>query len=255
MTGYIYGGGKAHDGAYAQYTLCHRRRLYRLPKTTLSWEVLGSIPMSLWTAYGSIFESGQLQAGQTLLVHGGTTSVGLFAILLAKSIGCTVAATTRQESKLNRLRATGADHVFLEKRLSEQMLHHFPQGVDVILELLGPNQLVDFTFRHLARHGTAVCTGMLDKQWALEGFRPSMIPPTRKLTFYGMTNRGSAGSEDEGLDKVEPVLADAVRKVESGAWKQEVFLDHVFELKHIGKAHEHMEENRATGKVVVSIPE
>lgn len=45
VTGFIYGGGKAHDGAYAEFSLCHKRRLYRLPETNLSWEVLGAIPM------------------------------------------------------------------------------------------------------------------------------------------------------------------------------------------------------------------
>ena len=49
-----------------------------------------------------------------------------------------------------------------------------------------------------------MCTGVLTLEWGIEKFRPSMIPPTRKLTFYGMTNRGSAGDEDEAeVEKLE----------------------------------------------------
>lgn len=256
VAGWIFGGGKAHDGAYAQFVICHKRRLYHLPQdTTLDWETLGAIPMSMWTAYGSIFEAGQLQSGQTLLVHGGTSSVGIWACLLAQERGCTVIATTRNRDKVEKLKAAGPDHVVLEEDLQHgAIMKIVPKGVDVILELVGPDALESFTLQNLARHGTAVCTGMLTKGWDIKGFRPSMIPPTRKLTFYGMTNRGSLGDEDECLEIVEDVLCDVVRNVEKGRFKREMFLDRVFDLSEAQKAHDYMEENRAVGKVVLRIP-
>lgn len=254
VTGFVYGGGKAYDGAYAQYVLCHRRRLYRLPETSLSWDILGAIPMSMWTAYGSIFEAGQLQKGQSLLVHGGTSSVGIWAIILAKDRGCTVIATTRSEKKAEKLKTSGADHVLLESELGDGVAKLFPKGVDVILELVGPDQVMSFTLPSLARHGSAVVTGVLTKGWALKDFLPAMIPPTRKLTFYSMTNSGCLGPEDEGLETVEPVLAEVVRKVEGKQFDPNVFLDKVFRLEDVGKAHQYMEDNMAVGKVVLEVP-
>jgi len=255
VTGFIYGGGKAHDGAYAEFTLCHKRRLYRLPETKLSWEVLGAIPMSCWTAFGSIFEAGGLdRKGRkaTLLVHGGSSSVGVWAILLAKDRGHTVLATTRQPGKVAKLKAIGADHVVLEDEFEEEMPKLFPDGVDVVLELVGPDHMRK-SLSVTARYGSVVVTGVLTKQWDLEGFRPSMIPTCRNLTFYGMTNRGSLGAEDEGLEMVEGVLADVIEKVESGRFPKELFLDRSFKLEDIGKAHEYCENSQATGKVVCMV--
>jgi len=243
VTGFIYGGGKAYDGAYAEFTLCHKRRLYRLPESKLSWEVLGSIPMSMWTAYGSVFEAGGLdRRGRkaSLLVHGGTSSVGVWAILLAKDRGHTVIATTRKEEKVHGLRQAGADHVVLEEEIESRVPELFPDGVDVVLELVGPNKTLK-ALSLTARYGTVVVTGVLSKQWSMEGFKPAMIPTCRNLTFYGMTNRQSLGKEDEGLDQVESVLEDVVRKVESGKFPKEVFMDRTFKLKDIGDAHAYME--------------
>ncbi len=208
----------------------------------------------MWTAYGSLFEAGDLTSAQTLLVHGGTSSVGVWAILLVKDRGYTVLATTRNASKIEKLKKTGADHALLESELEKEGIRRFaPKGVDVVLELVGPDALQSVTFPNLGRHGTAVYTGVLTKGWGIGGFRSSMIPPTRKLTFYGMTNRGSLGDKDEGLEIVEDVLKDVVRKVEDGTFRREVFLDRVFDLRESQEAHEYMEENKAVGKVVLRI--
>lgn len=255
VTGFIYGGGKAHDGAYAEYTLCHKRRLYRLPGTKLSWEILGAIPMSCWTAFGSIFEAGGLdRKGRkaTLLVHGGTSSVGVWAILLAKDKGHTVIATTRKQEKVAKLKQIGADHVVLEDEFEDKISKLYPDGVDVVLELVGPDHMMK-SLSVTARYGSVVVTGVLTKQWGLEGFRPAMIPTCRNLTFYGMTNRGTLGAEDEGLEMVEGVLADVIKKVESGHYPKEAFLDRTFTLEEIGKAHEYCENSGATGKVVCMV--
>ena len=257
VTGFIYGGGKAHDGAYAQYTICHKRRLYRLPAdaaSKLPMEVLGAIPMSMWTAFGSLFQAAGLTKGQTLLVHGATSSVGLWAVLLAKDCGCTVVATTRQEGKVAKLKASGADYVVLEDELEAEIPKLYPKGVDVVLELVGPDRVVPFALPKLARHGTVVCPGVLSNVWSVgPDFTPAMIPPTRKLTFYSTTNATALGEEDEELDAVEPVLADVIGKIEKGTFKPDHFLDKVFDLQDVGKAHDYMEENRAVGKVVVRI--
>ena len=209
--------------------------------------------MSMWTAYGALVDAAQCGKGNSVLVHGGTSSVGIWAILLAKEKGCTVIATTRQEWKVERLKASGADHVLLEKGLDDELGKLYPNGVDIILELVGPDQLTSVAFGNLARHGTVVCTGVLSKEWTVKDFSPALIPPTRKLTFNGFGNSGR-GDRDAGLEAVEAVLEEVVGKVEDETFRTAAFLDRVFPLQEVGKAHEYMEENWAVGKVVVKVP-
>ncbi|THW12913.1 NAD(P)-binding protein [Aureobasidium pullulans] len=247
-TGFIYGGGKAFDGAYAEYVICPAERCFRLPQTSLSWETLGAITMSMWTAYGSLFEAGQLTKGATLLVHGATSSVGVWAILLAKDRGCTVIATTRKQEKAEKLRSVGADHVLLEHELNEQLKKLAPKGVDCLLELVGPDTIQSLALPNLAKHGSVVVTGVLTKQWAMKEFTPALIPPTRKMTFYSL----EPGQEE--AEGVEKVVGEIVKKVESGTFKPEMFLDKTFPLENVGEAHQYMEDNKAIGKVVVTIP-
>lgn len=210
--------------------------------------------MSMWTAWGSLFEAAELELkpAATVLIHGATSSVGIWAILLAKNYypqhNCTVIATTRNAEKVDKLKRAGADHVILESDLDSSLRKLYPSGVDCILELVGPDQLLPFTLQHLSRHGTAVASGVLTKQFGIPDFLPSRIPPTRKLSFY------STGVTDDGLEKVPGVMEAVVRKVESGEWDRDVFISRVFEgLEGVGEAHEFMEGNRAVGKVVVVV--
>lgn len=92
--------------------------------------------MSMWTAWGSLFIAGGTKDGATVLIHGATSSVGIWAILLAKDKGCKVIATTRQEWKLEKQKQAGADHVVLEEGLSEQVKKIAPNGVDTIVSCL-----------------------------------------------------------------------------------------------------------------------
>jgi NADPH:quinone reductase len=254
VAAWIYGGGKAHDGAYAEFSLCHKRRLYRLPETQLSWNVLGAIPMSMWTAYGCVEVCGGLSKrskGSTVLVHGGTSSVGVWAVLLARDQGATVLATTRNPDKVDKLKAAGAHHVLLEDKIEEEVHRLYPQGVDVVVELVSPGQCARLLCL-TARHGTLTVAGVLGG-WEAKDFYPLSVPTARNLSFYTMTNSG-IGHQDDGLENVEQILADAVKKVESGNFASDAFLDRTFSLAEIGDAHAYMDENKATGKVVVTVP-
>lgn len=82
------------DGSYAEYTSVPAEQVQAI-NTSLDWHVFGALPEMMQTAWGSLTRSLDLQAGQSLLIRGGTTSVGLAAAILAKRKGATVAATTR----------------------------------------------------------------------------------------------------------------------------------------------------------------
>jgi NADPH:quinone reductase-like Zn-dependent oxidoreductase len=124
------GMGRQFDGGYAEYT-CVPATQVQAVQTKLPWETLGAIPEMLQTGWGSLFKSLRLKEGDTLLIRGGTTSVGLAAAAIAKSHGASVASTTRNPARDELLRTSGADRVFIDTgTIAEDVKKVFPDGID-----------------------------------------------------------------------------------------------------------------------------
>ena len=233
------GMGRQFDGSYAEYTCVPVGQVQAL-ETALDWPTLGALPEMIQTAWGSLYTSLQIEEGQSLLIRGGTTSVGLAAAVLAKQKGLTVAATTRQPDREKMLRDNGADHVFLDNgEIAPEVRRVFDGGVDRVLELIGTTTLLD-SLRSTKQHGVVCMTGIVGNQWAFERFAPiEAIPTTVKLTSY-------AG---EAEDFMRTPLQEFVRGIEAG--RTEIKLGRVFRLENIIDAHRAMEDNTASGKLVV----
>src|SRR5262245_11054232 len=107
------GMGRSFDGGYAEYTLVPRAQVVPF-RSDLPWSVLGAVPETLQTAYGSLTTGLDLRAGQTLLIRGGTSALGYATAALARDLGATVLATTRQCARLDELAAHGVDHPLLD---------------------------------------------------------------------------------------------------------------------------------------------
>ena len=234
------GMGRAFDGGYAEYTLVPASQVQKV-ETGLDWATLGALPEMVQTAYGSLHTSLRLQAGQTLLIRGGTTSVGLAATILAKKIDATVIATTRRPERETMLKANGADHVVVDHgQIAGAVRGQFPNGVDRVLELVGTTTLLD-SLMATGRGGAVCMTGMVGDSWEFERFSPmGAIPTAVSLTTY-------AGGAD---DFMATPLQDFVDEVESGGAK--VPIGKVFSIDEIGEAHRTMEENKAGGKIVIT---
>ncbi|MEM6455061.1 MAG: zinc-binding alcohol dehydrogenase family protein [Acidobacteriota bacterium] len=236
------GMGRAFDGGYAEYT-CVPVGQVQAVETRLSWEALAALPEMLQTAWGSLHTALQLAAGQTLLIRGGTTSVGLAAAALARAHGATVLATTRRPERADGLRAQGADRVFIDDgAIAEAVLDAYPHGVDRVLELVGTATLLD-SLQTAAHHGIVCMTGIVGNRWDLERFVPmEMIPSAVYLTSYG-------GDVD---DFMRTPLNDLIARIEQGTLS--IRTGPVFDLDAIVEAHRTMEANRAGGKIVVRVP-
>ena len=233
------GMGRQFDGSYAEYTCVPASQVQAL-ETKIDWSTLAALPEMLQTAWGSLHTALQLESGQSILIRGGTTSVGLAAAVLAKRHGATVAVTTRRPEREAMLRENGADHVFVDNgELANSVRRAFAGGVDRVLELVGTTTLLD-SLNAAARHGVVCMTGMVGNQWDFDRFAPmEAIPTTVKLTTY-------AG---EASDFMKTPLQDFVQEVEDG--RTVVRVGRVFRLDEIVEAHRCMEENRAQGKIVV----
>lgn len=233
------GMGRTFDGGYAEYTCVPAGQVIEF-RSSLPWSVLGAVPEMLQTAYGSLTVGLDVQPGQTLLIRGGTSSVGMAAAVLAKRLGMTVFTTTRGRAKTEKLIRLGVDHVLIDDgQVADQVRRILPEGVDGAIELVGTSTLPD-TLRATRVHGTVCFTGMLSNQWTVKEFYPiGYLPRGVRLTAYS----GEAG------DLPGEVLQGFLDDVAAG--RATVPLDRVFTLDQIQQAHALMEAGAAAGKLVV----
>jgi NADPH:quinone reductase-like Zn-dependent oxidoreductase len=234
--------GRAFDGGYAECALLPNTLLMPVT-TTLPWEVLAALPETYLTAQGSLDALGVVPGGQgRLLIRGGTSSVGMAAASIASGYRVETAATTRRPDKVDALKAAGVDHPLVDDGGSLAASVHavWPEGPDHVLDLVGTSTAVD-SLQLVRRGGTVCMTGTLSG-WLIPDFEPvAMIPSGTKLTaFHSKNIQGSAGAA---------MLQRVVREVEAGVYRPNI--DRVFSLNDIVAAHRYMEDNRATGKLVV----
>lgn len=230
------GMGRTFDGGYAQFTCVPAGQVIPF-RSDLDWATLGAVPEMLQTAYGSLTVGLDVRPGQTLLVRGGSSSIGMAATLLARDRGLTVLATTRSPAKAAAL---AADHVLIDDGEVAARVHELvPGGVDCALELVGTPTLPD-TLLATRVHGTVCFTGMLSNEWIVRDFYPiDYLPSGVRLTAYG----------GEAEDLPPAVLEQFLDAVAAG--RLAVPVHRVYTLDEIVQAHRDMEAGAATGKLVV----
>ena len=235
------GMGRFFDGGYAEYALVPLNII--LPFTSrLPWETLGAIPEMFQTVSGSLHQALEIESGESLLIRGGTSSIGMLACQLAKSKGLTVLSTTRNLKKKEALLANGADYVVIDNgSVSDQVRELFPLGVNKVLELIGTKTLKD-SLKCSAPKGVVCMTGILGNEWTMKEFTPmGDIPSLGRLTVYmGESNNLSLERFQEFIDHVE-----------NGTIVLNI--DKVYQLDDVAAAHQYMEDNNAIGKIVVKV--
>jgi NADPH2:quinone reductase len=234
------GMGRVFDGGYAEYTCVPAGQVVAF-ESELPWSVIGAIPEMLQTAHGSLAIGLDIQPGQSLLIRGGTSSVGMAAAIIAKRRGLTVLASTRNEAKREALASIGVDHVLIDDGgLATAVRHIVPDGVDAALELVGTPTLRD-TLQATRVHGVVCFTGMLSNQWVIPAFYPiDYIPRGVRLTSY---TGGAADLPSSVLQEFLQAVSDGTASVPIGK---------VYAFDDIVQAHTDMEESRVSGKLVVT---
>ncbi len=235
------GMGRQFDGSYAEYVIVPRQHVFPL-ETSLDWNILGALPEMLQTVHGSLHTGLEVERADNLLVRGATSSIGFATIALARAAGLELTATTRNATRADELLVAGATHVLVDDgSIADKARAIYPNGFDRVLELVGATTLLDSL--QTARRGGIVCmTGILGGGWVLSEFRPMADVPTGvKLTSY-------AG---ESSDITPAQLQTYVSLVESGELKLK--LGPNFPFEKLREAHTMMDENMATGKIVMEV--
>ena len=235
------------SGGYAEYCVADAALCLPIPGP-LSLLEAGGIPETYFTVYDNVFTRGRLAAGETLLVHGGSSGIGSTAIQLAKQAGATVYATAGSPEKCDFCRSLGADVAidyrsqdFVEevRRLTEK------RGVDVILDMVG-GPYIARNLSVLALEGRLVQIAFLQSSKVEIDFMPVM---TRRLTVTGSTLRPRSVA-------LKAKIAEALRQnvwplLEMGAVKP--IIHATFPLERAREAHELMESSAHQGKIMLEI--
>jgi NADPH2:quinone reductase len=237
------GMGRTFDGGYAEYTCVPAGQVIPF-LSDLDWPVLGAVPEMLQTANGSLDVGLDARSGQSILIRGGTSSVGRATAVLARQRGMTVLSTSRNPAKAGALTRVGADHVLIDDgNVAAQVRRIYPGGADAAIELIGTPTLPD-TLRSVRVHGVVCFTGMLSNQWTVRDFYPiDYLPRGVRLAAYG----GEAG------DLPPRLLQGFLDGVAAGS--AVVPIGHVYRFDQIAEAHAAMEASSVSGKLVVTTPE
>jgi len=236
----------ARDGSYAEYTTVRLNQVLAID-SDIDFVLLAALPEAYLTVWGALDRSLGIQSGETLLVRGATSSVGLAAVIYAKARGLAVIATTRNEKRRARLIELGADHVIIDSgEIADSVREITPEGVDKALEIVGASTLKD-SLKTVRHWGEVAVIGQLGGSLQVEHLGlTSDLPNTVKMSFF---SSGLLGSAQLPLDKSP--LNWIAEQVHQGGMPD--ITAEVFQAEDIRTAHTKMDENRAFGKLVVEI--
>lgn len=235
------------NGSYAEQVTVLRNNVIALGDASLSWEELATLPQAYLTIWGALDKSLEIQPGQTLLVRGATSSVGLAAVTYAKARGLKVIATTRSQANIARLRAMGANDVVVDGgEIAKQIRELVPVGIDAALEVVGAATLRD-TIKVLRPFGAVNVIGLLGGPPVLEQFHLMQdLPGATRLSFFPSSLFGTPALSLR--DTPLPWIAQEIAARHIPSLRTETF-----DFDDLRRAHSLMESDRALGKLVVRL--
>jgi NADPH2:quinone reductase len=231
-------------GGYAEYALVDARHALPVP-AGLDFVQAAALPETVFTVWSNVFERGRLQSGETLLVHGANSGIGVTAIQLAKAAGARVFATARGAAKAAQARAIGAD-VAIDAATGDWAEGiKAAGGVDVILDMVGAAYF-ERNLDVLAPDGRLVVIATLTGHEVALNLRQLML---KRLTVSASTLRARHADEKARLARA---IEDRVWPwIEAGLVK--VPVDRTFPLERAGEAHTWLESGSQFGKVVLTV--
>jgi len=239
--------GLANGGAYAEYVAIPQGQVLPVPKG-LSLLQAAALPENYFTVWTNVFQRGRLQSGETFLVHGGSSGIGLTAIQLAKAFGARVLCTVGNADKVQACLKAGAD-VAINYRtqdfVDEALAATAQQGVNIILDMVGGDYM-QRNLKALSVDGRLVQIAFLQPSKTEVDWIGLMV---KRLTFTGSTLRPRSVADKAQMaaelkQKVWPMM-------EQG--KCLPVIHQVFDLDQAAGAHALMESSTHIGKIMLKV--
>jgi NADPH2:quinone reductase len=234
-------------GGYAEYCAAHESHALPIPSGLTSIEA-AAIPETVFTVWHNVFERGRLQAGETLLVHGGSSGIGTAAIQLAKAFGARVITTAGSAEKCEACRRLGADlavNYKAEDFVTATKAATVGKGADVILDMVG-GDYIERNYEAAAVEGRVVQIAFQGSPKATVDFRRIML---KRLTHTGSTLRARSIADKGAIARA--VEAHVLPLIARG--KVKPVIDATFPLTQAFAAHARMEASSHIGKIVLTV--
>ncbi len=234
-------------GGYAQYCPAHESLALPLPQTLSPIEA-AAIPETFFTVWHNVFERGRLKAGETLLVHGGSSGIGTTAIQLAKAFGARVITTAGSPEKCTACIKLGADVAVNYKNedfVAATKAATGERGADVVLDMIG-GEYIDRNYDAAAVEGRVVQIAFQASPRASVDFRRLMF---KRLVHTGSTLRARAIADKAAI--AQAIETRVLPLIAAGAIKP--VIDSTFKLKDAAAAHARMEGSQHIGKIVLTL--
>ncbi|HVI62010.1 MAG TPA: NAD(P)H-quinone oxidoreductase [Bradyrhizobium sp.] len=232
-------------GGYAQYCIAQDAQAMAVPPS-LSIAEAGAIPETLMTVWHNVFERGALKAGETLLIHGGSSGIGTMAIQLAKAFGAKVIVTVGSKEKADACLKLGADRAInykTEDFVAEVKAATSGAGANVILDMVG-GDYIERNYAAAAVDGRVVQIAFLGGPKATVNFTGLMV---KRLTHTGSTLRPRSNADKAAM--VAAIEAKVMPLLREGRIKP--LMDSSFPLEKAADAHRRMEASEHIGKIVL----
>jgi NADPH2:quinone reductase len=234
-------------GGYAQYCIAQDAQAMAVP-AALSMLEAGATPETLMTVWHNVFERGGLKAGETILIHGGSSGIGTMAIQLAKAFGSKVIVTVGSKEKADACLRLGADHAINYKTddfVAAAKAMTEGKGPHVILDMVG-GEYVERNFDAAATDGRIVQIALLGGPKATVNFARLMV---KRLHHTGSTLRPRSNADKAAM--VAAIEAKVMPLLREGRIKP--LMDSTFPLEKAAEAHRRMETSEHIGKIVLAL--
>jgi NADPH2:quinone reductase len=234
-------------GGYAQYCPAYESHCLPVPPG-LSMVEAAAIPETFFTVWYNAFERGRLKAGETLLVHGGSSGIGTAAIQIAKAFGARVITTAGSAGKCEACRKLGADLAINYKNedfVAATKTATAGKGADVILDMVG-GDYIERNYEAAAVEGRVVQIAFQGSPKATVDFRRLML---KRLTHTGSTLRARSVADKGAIaraveERILPLVASG---------RVRPLIDSTFPLAQAAAAHARMETSQHIGKIVLTV--
>ncbi|HVB93876.1 MAG TPA: zinc-binding alcohol dehydrogenase family protein [Acidimicrobiales bacterium] len=232
------------DGSHAELRAAGQSFCWLIPEG-LSTEEAACVPVPFGTASDCLFEFGNLQSGETALIHAGASGVGIAAIQLAKRAGARVLATASSDERLARLGELGLDHGinYASVDFAEAVRDLTGgQGADVIVDSIGGSTLQK-SLQCLAYRGRCMTFGDAGRESPSRLDISTMRANNQTLVGYFL------GAELFLSPRAHAMIAGLLGDIASGGLR--VVIDRRFALEEAGEAHAYIESRQAFGRVLL----
>jgi putative PIG3 family NAD(P)H quinone oxidoreductase len=237
--------GLVGGGGYAEEIVSHERALALIPEG-MRFEDAAAVPEAYCTAHDAIVTQAQIKSGEVLLVHAVGSGVGTAAVQLARALGATVIGTARTSDKLERAKELGMEFGIVAEggTFADAARKVAPDGVDVVLELVGGNYVAE-DLRCIATLGRIVLVGLMA---GTKGDLDLGLVLRKRARIFGTVLR--ARPLEEKIAAMRAFETQVVPLLARGACKP--IVDCVMPLADAARAHERMQSNAGFGKIVLT---